>query len=98
MKTTFTARHFEPSAQLQSHCEESAKKLLNFFDRIISCDIVLEPTPSDKTPQKVEIVLKVPRKTLKVSEASSTYEQALHDAIANLSRQLKRYKQKMTTH
>lgn len=95
MKTTFTARHFEASAQLQEYCRDSVEKLDQFYDRIVMCDIILQPTPSDENPQQAELIVKVPRKTLKAKEAGTTYEQAIHNAVEVISRQLKRYKDKM---
>lgn len=95
MKTTFTARHFEASKDLQQFCRDSVEKLEQFYDRIVMCDIILEPTPSDENPQQAELIVKVPRKVLTAKEASDTYEKAMHNAIETISRQLKRYKQKM---
>lgn len=95
MKTTFTARHFEASEELQQHCRDSVEKLEQFYDRIEMCDIILQPSPSDETPQQAEIRIKVPRKVLTVTEQSTSYEQAVHNAVDTLNRQLKRYKQKM---
>lgn len=95
MKTTFTARHFEASNELQQHCRDSVEKLEQFYDRIVMCDIILQPNPSDETPQQAEIRIKVPRKVLTVTEKSTSYEQAVHNAVDLLSRQLKRYKEKM---
>lgn len=95
MKTTFTARHFEASPDLQQFCRDSVEKLEQFYDRIVMCDIILEPTPSDENPQQAELIVKVPRKVITVKESAKSYEQAIHNAIDILSRQLKRYKEKM---
>lgn len=95
MKTTFTARHFEASSELQEFCRDSVEKLEQFYDRIVMCDIILEPTPSNENPQQAELIVKVPRKILTAKEAGTTYEQAMHNAIEIISRQLKRYKEKM---
>jgi putative sigma-54 modulation protein len=95
MKTTFTARHFEASPELQQFCRDSVEKLEQFYDRIVMCDIILEPTPSNENPQQAELIVKVPRKILTAKEVGTTYEQAMHNAIEIISRQLKRYKQKM---
>lgn len=99
MNVKFTARHFEASTQLQNYAKDSVTKLEQFFDRIVSCDITLEPTASPKTPQKAEIHIKIPNKTLTASESAEKYEQAISAAVDNMSRQLKRYKEKkFTTH
>lgn len=95
MKTTFTARHFEASSDLQQYCVDSVQKLEQFYDRIVMCDIILQPTPSDENPQQAEVIVKVPRKVLTAKEAAATYEQAIHNAVEIVSRQLKRYKEKM---
>ncbi|WP_421774817.1 ribosome hibernation-promoting factor, HPF/YfiA family [Gracilimonas sp.] len=95
MKTTFTARHFEASADLQQYCRDSVEKLEQFYDRIVMCDIILEPTPSDENPQQAEIIVKVPRKVLTAKESAGSYEQAVHNAVDTVSRQLKKYKEKM---
>ncbi|SMO39144.1 ribosome hibernation-promoting factor, HPF/YfiA family [Gracilimonas mengyeensis] len=95
MKTTFTARHFEASTDLQNFCRDSVEKLEQFYDRIVMCDIILQPTPSDDNPQQAELIVKVPRKILTAKESGTTYEQAMHNAIDVITRQLKRYKQKM---
>ncbi|MTI88271.1 MAG: ribosome-associated translation inhibitor RaiA [Balneolaceae bacterium] len=95
MKTTFTARHFNASSNLQQYCRDAVEKLGNYYDRIVMCDVILEPTADDDTPNQAEIILKVPRKVLTATEAASSYEQAVHDAVETLSRQLKKYKDKM---
>jgi putative sigma-54 modulation protein len=95
MKTTFTARHFEASADLQQYSRDSVEKLEQFYDRIVMCDIILEPIPSDENPHQAELVVKVPRKVLTAKGTASSYEQAVHNAVELISRQLKKYKAKM---
>ncbi|MDZ7807073.1 MAG: ribosome-associated translation inhibitor RaiA [Gracilimonas sp.] len=95
MKTTFTARHFEASTDLQQYCIDSVEKLEQFYDRIVMCDIVLQPSQSDENPHQAELIVKVPRKVLTAKETGKSYEQAIHNAIETVSRQLKKYKDKM---
>ena len=99
MNIQFTARHFEASPTLKDYCEDSVTKLKQFYDRIVSCSIVLEPSADHDNPQKAEIVLQIPNKVLTASERAPKYEQAVLAAVENLSRQLKRYKEKkFSTH
>ncbi len=98
MTVNFTARHFEASENLKEYAHEAVEKLPQFFDRIVSCSIVLEPSASNKHPQKAEIHIKVPNKTLSAEEKAEKYEKAISNAVDNLSRQLKRYKQKKFSH
>jgi len=94
MKTTFTARHFESSTELHNYAEEAVQKLDQFFDRIITCDIILEPVPDDEEPQQAELNVKVPQKLLNAKEKAPSYEQAINKVVDNIARQLKKYKDK----
>lgn len=94
MKTTFTARHFEPSSDLHTYSEETVQKLDQFYDRILTCDIILEPVPDDDAPQQAELNVKVPQKLINAKEKATSYEQALNMAVESVTRQLKKYKHK----
>ncbi len=94
MKTTFTARHFEPSSELHTYAEDAVQKLDQFYDRILTCDIILEPVPDDNNPQQAELNVKVPQKLINAKEQASSYEQAINMVIENVTRQLKKYKRK----
>jgi len=92
MKTTFTARHFDPSSELHAYAEDAVQKLDQFYDRILTCDIILQPIPDDDNPQQAELNVKVPQKLLNAKESASSYEQAINMVIDNIVRQLKKYK------
>lgn len=94
MNVRFTARHFDASTRLKEYSTDAVTKLENFYDRIVSCSIVLQPDPSDDNPQRAEITINIPNTTLKATESAEKYEQAVLMAVDNLSRQLKRYKEK----
>ena len=95
MNISFTSRHFDASKDLKQFCIDSVDKLEQFYDRIVSCDIVLQPTADVKLPQKAEIIIKVPKKVITVNETAESYEKAISIAVDVASRQLKRYKQKL---
>jgi putative sigma-54 modulation protein len=92
MKTTFAARHFEASTELHNYSVEAVQKLDQFFDRIITCDIILAPIADDGEPFQAELNLKVPEKLLNAKEQAPSYEQAINQVVDNASRQLKKYK------
>ena len=94
MKTTFTARHFDSTPDLHNYAEDAVQKLDQFYDRIITCDIILEPVADDDNPQQAELNVKVPQKLLNATERSTSYEQAINMVIDNITRQLKKYKTK----
>lgn len=97
MKTTFTARHFDPSQQLKEFSVDTVQKLDQFYDRILTCDIILEPTPDDEEPQQAELNVKIPQKLLNATATGTSYEQAINRAVDNVIRQLKKYKNKHFT-
>lgn len=94
MKTTFTARHFDASKDLHAYAEDAVQKLDQFYDRIITCDIILQPVPDDEDPQQAELNVKVPQKLLNAKEKAPSYEQAINRVVDNIARQLKKYKDK----
>lgn len=98
MKTTFTARHFDASADLKSHALDSIEKFQQFYDKIVACDIVLEPTDDDENPAKADFNVKVPQVLLRASESAPTYEQAINIAVDNIVRQIRKYKDKRFKH
>lgn len=76
---------------------DAVQKLDHFYDRIMTCDIILEPTPDNADPQQAELNVKIPRKLLNAKEKAPTYEQAINRVVENISRQLKKYKTKHFT-
>lgn len=94
MKTTFTARHFDHDPELHDFAEDAVQKLDQFYDRILTCDIILEPNPDDDNPKQAELNVKVPQKLINAKEHAPSYEQAINQVVETVSRQLKKYKKK----
>ncbi|NBC28145.1 MAG: ribosome-associated translation inhibitor RaiA [Bacteroidetes bacterium] len=98
MKTTFTARHFDASNDLKQFSLDAVEKLDQFFDKIIVCDIVLQPGQDDENPYKAELNVKVPKQLLNVSEKAPSYEQAINTAVETAIRRIRKYKTKHFEH
>ncbi len=98
MKTTFTARHFDANNELKNYALGSIDKFQQFYDKIIACDIVLEPTQDDENPARAEFNVKVPKVLLRATESAPTYEQAVNIATDNIVRQIRKYKDKRFSH
>ncbi|MDI6400763.1 ribosome-associated translation inhibitor RaiA [Balneolaceae bacterium ANBcel3] len=94
MNTTFTARKFNASQNLQDFATEEIQKLNRYYDGILSVDIVLEPTPDNDEPAKAELTVKVKNDLLNATEKGVAYEHALRSAVDNMRRQLIKYKDK----
>lgn len=97
MKTTFTARHFDATTELKNYSIDSVQKLNQFYDRILTCDIILEPLPDDENPYQAELNVKIPQTLLNAKEQAPTYEQAVNKVVNTVTRQLKKYKEKHFT-
>ena len=97
MKTTFTARHFDATTELKNYSIDSVQKLNQFYDRILTCDIILEPLPDDENPYQAELNVKIPQTLLNAKERAPTYEQAVNKVVNTVTRQLKKYKEKHFT-
>ena len=98
MKTTFTARHFNCSNNLKQFSLDAVEKLEQFYDRIVVCDIVLQPSQDNDNPSIAELNVQVPGSLINVSEKAPTYEHAIHTAVDNAVRQLRKYKTKYFEH
>lgn len=98
MNTSFTARHFTASPDLQENALESVQKLTKFYDAILDCDIVAEPHPDPVNSQQIELNVKVAKDLLTAKENAPSYEQAINAAVDNMKRQLKKYKSKRFAH
>lgn len=98
MKTTFTARHFDASNDLKQFSLDSVDKLEQFLDKIIVCDIVLQPGQDDDNPYICNLNVKVPNKLINVSEEAPSYEQAVSAAVETAVRQIRKYKTKHFEH
>jgi putative sigma-54 modulation protein len=94
MKTTFTARHFDASPELHAYAEDAVQKLDQYYDRILTCDIILEPVPDEDKPQQAELNIEVPQKLINAKEQAASYEQAINLVIETMTRLLKKYKHK----
>jgi putative sigma-54 modulation protein len=98
MKTTFAARHFEPSRDLKQYSMDEITKLEQFFDKIIACDVILEPSKDHDNPCTAELRVKVPQKLLNAKETGQTYEQAINSVVDTIVRQIRKYKTKRFEH
>lgn len=94
MNIKFTARKFDASQTLQDFATEEVNKLTKFYDGILSCDIVLEPSPDNEEPARAELTVKVKQDLLHATESGPAFEQALRSAVDSMRRQLLKYKEK----
>lgn len=95
MNITVTARHFRAPNELQQYAEESIQGLTQFYDGIVSANVVLEEHPTSSALKKAEIVLSVYREQLFAKEHSDDFLKSIAACIDKLERQLVKYKAKL---
>jgi len=91
---------FTADQKLIDFINAKMEKLNQYFHKIISADVFLKleskgHTINDKT---VEVKVMVPGNQLFASTSNKLFEPAAEEAIDNVRRQLKRYKEKMRNH
>jgi len=91
---------FTADQKLLDLINSKMEKLNQYFHKIISADVFLKldskgNSVNDKT---VEVKLAVPGNQLFASTSDKMFEPAAEEAIDNIRRQLKRYKEKLRNH
>ena len=95
MTTDVTFRHFDSVPDLRDHAIKGVNKLTKFYDGITTAHVVLGIEPLHTDTKSAEISLGVYRQTLTASETGVTHEEAINRCIAQLKRQVLRYKDRL---
>lgn len=99
MKLTVQSIHFDADQKLVEYITAKTEKLTRYFDRIIEGQVYLKvEKPHANNNKIVEIKLNVPGQTLFVSEQDDTFEAATDIAVNRMKTQVRRYKEKLTSH
>lgn len=99
MKLQMYSIHFDADQTLLDFIQTKLNKLDTFFDRITDGEVFLRLDNNNPVNNKiVEVKLFVPGQTLFTKTEASSFENATDDALATLTRQLKKYKEKLTAH
>lgn len=92
---------FQLSEPMENLVNEKVNKLTTFFERITSAEIFFKDEINrfqHKDQRTVEIRIEVPGTTLFASDSAESFEKAILNATDKLQRQLKKYKDSLTTH
>ncbi len=95
MKIMTDSIHFKADRKLLNFIDEKVGKLERYFDRIVDAEVKLKLENTGSVRDKiVELKVHVPKDTLFASETHKTFEVAVEQAVKQMIRQLKRYKEK----
>ncbi len=87
--------HFSADKKLLIFIEKKLEKLNQYFDRILSADVILKLENTGQIKGKIaEIKLSIPGTVLFVKENAISFEASVDSAIEALKRQLIRYKER----
>jgi putative sigma-54 modulation protein len=99
MKLQMYSIHFDADQSLLDFIQAKLNKLDTFYDRIVDGEVFLRLDNNNGITNKiVEVKLFVPGSTLFTKTESTTFENATDEALATLTRQIKKYKEKITAH
>lgn len=90
MKIDIVARNLKISEQTRDYVNEEAKKMLKYFERVVSTHIVLEKESNFE--YSTQLVVTAPQKTLTVKEIDKDLIKAVDSSVEKMIRQLKKYK------
>lgn len=98
MNVTIQSVRFTASTQLEEFIQQKVNKLDQFFDGIVSAEVILKLEKSDSTENKVaEISLNVPGGDLFAKKQTKTFEEGVDLCVDALRKQLIKWKEKVRT-
>jgi ribosomal subunit interface protein len=95
MQPRISVRNAKVSDGTKEHINKACAKLLQIYDRIIDCEVVID---SNKVGTEVELIVKVPHQTLTASCCDENLYKALSEAQERVEAQLHKYHDKLVEH
>ena len=94
MNIHITSRKFKAKETLKEFINKEVKSLEKYNEKILDVNVVLSYTHVKDSIKTAEIIVKIPGKTLNVSEDSEDFAKSINIALDKLKRQLKKEKSK----
>lgn len=85
----------ELSDNIKNYALQEVEGLTQYWDRIVDAQVVFDTEGPD---YYVQIVSRVPGKTLKVDDTSDDVIKSIDNAVEKMRRRLKKYKGKLINH
>ncbi len=90
-----TLRHSSNHNTIEGYAQDAASGLTRFYPGPMNCHVILDHQKNDFENNKLaEITVHVPLRDFVARESGQTYEQAIDTCVDNLTRQLKKFKEK----
>ncbi len=94
MNIQITSRKFRAKESLKEFIKAEVSSLEKYNDEIMEATVILSFTHLKESEKTAEIVIKIPHKTLSVSETTEDFEKSVSLAVEKLVRQLRKVKTK----
>ncbi|HPN39633.1 MAG TPA: ribosome-associated translation inhibitor RaiA [Melioribacteraceae bacterium] len=94
MNIQITSRKFRAKDSLKDFINNEVSSLEKYNDEILEANVILSFTHLKESEKTSEIVIKIPGKTLSVSETTDEFEKSITLAVEKLVRQLRKVKTK----
>lgn len=98
MKINLETIDIQHTDALTEYVNEKVSKLDKYLDSIVAADVTLKKTQDSEDTHMAEVRLNVPGETLFASSTGESAGKALGDAVDALKRQIKKYKEKLSTY
>jgi putative sigma-54 modulation protein len=96
MEIRIQAIHFVAAERLEAFIQKKVAKLEQFYDGILSAEVVLRVIKPESTQNKqVRIRLMIKNNDCFAEKANDTFEKAVDDAVVALEKQLVKIKRKV---
>lgn len=96
MSVKITAVHFKTDHKLDEFVNNKVEKLNNYFDGIVSSEVILKVLNTDKSENKIaEIKLNLKGEILYAEKSCATFEEAVDLVCEALQKQLVKHKEKL---
>ncbi len=99
MKLDIQSVHFKADQKLLDFIQGRADKLDQYFDGILSGEVILRLDKSESNENKiVEMKLEVPGNNPFAKKQAATFEEATDECVEAMRRQVKKVKEKLKAH
>jgi putative sigma-54 modulation protein len=95
MKVTVTSRHFKAHESLNAYAEAAVQHLARYYDGILKAEVILHFEKARNSAKLAEINLSVYNAVLTGEASSSDFFKSIDGAVAKLTTQLKKYKERL---
>ncbi len=95
MQINITGHHLEVTPALRAYVTEKMQKLARHFDQVNSINVILNV---EKLSQQAEATVKAGGRTLFATESAADMYASIDGLADKLDRQVRRYKDRITSH